>query len=414
VIKRLQRKFVAIAMGSLTLIMLIVIGSINMVNLYHMDRMTDGMIYMIADNEGGLPRFDRTRPPPAFKFRFEFLITPETSFEPRHFSAKITEDGAIISVDTSYIASISREDAWTFVEEIIAGNKTKGYRDGYKYRIIQKPYGAMAVILDCRIHLQSANVLLVISCVVVLCSIGLMFILVSALSKRALRPAQISIEKQKQFITDAGHEIKTPLAIISSNADVLELTYGKSEWISSIHNQTARLDNLVKKLLTLSKLEEEAATQTHKEFDLGSLVRDVVTAFQPLADSCGKSVICDTPPCLMFCGDEDEICHMASILLDNAIKYGASDGNIKIKLSRQVKKIIMEIRNNLNEPPADYPDQLFDRFFRADCSRSRETGGYGLGLSIARAVARAHKGDLTVAYENDKRVICFRVQLYGR
>ena len=410
-IDRLQRKFVVIAMGSLTLIMFIIIGAINAVNLYHMDRMTDGVIYMIADNEGGFPKFDPTRPPPAFRFRFEFQFTPQTSFEPRHFSAIISESGAIISVDTSYIASISKEDALVFVEEIVAVNKTKGYRDGYKYRIIQKPYGAMAVVLDCRIHLQSANILLVISCVTVLCSIGLMFILVSALSKRAMRPAQISIEKQKQFITDAGHEIKTPLTIISSNADVLELTYGKSEWITSIHNQTARLDNLVKKLLTLSKMEEKTATQIHKEFDLSGLVRDVVTAFQPMAYSHGKSIICDTFSCLMFCGDEDEIRHMVSILLENAIIYGAGDGNIQIKLSRQVKKTILEMRNSLDEPPVDDPDQLFDRFFRADCSRSRETGGYGLGLSIARAITQAHKGDLTAVYENGKRVICFRVQL---
>jgi signal transduction histidine kinase len=174
------------------------------------------------------------------------------------------------------------------------------------------------------------------------------------------------------------------------------------------------LDALVKQMLTLSKTEEETDRQTYAAFDLGELVRELAAAFRPMADSHGKAIVCDAPHGLMFCGNEDDILRLTTILLDNAVKYAAPGGSIRVKLSGYGKRVVLEMRNPLSEPPVDDPDRLFDRFFRPDCARSRESGGYGIGLAIARAVARAHKGDIAAAYENDGQIICFRVQLASR
>lgn len=410
-IKKLQRKFVLITMGSLALVMVFLVGVINGINVYRMEVQSDESLAMIAENQGRFPEFKKD-----MHFRdgggpiFGFEMNAETSYEKRYFVIVTDSSGNVSNIDTGHIAAISSEDALEYADEVMENGKKSGYEDIYKYMVFEQGDGYMIVFMDCRNQIQTELSLLVISSAVALATLLLMFILVSVLSKKAIKPFIENAEKQKLFITDAGHEIKTPLAIISANVDVLELTGGENEWITSIRNQTVRLDKLVKNLLTLSKLDEEKVKLTFAEFDLSETVAKISEAFIAVAEAKNKKFQMDIQPGIRLHGDEGSMEQLVSTLVDNAMKYSNEEGTIRLKLSSGKKGPRLEVFNTVDHLEVDHLDKLFDRFYRADASRSRETGGYGIGLSIAKSIVEAHHGRISVKSEGGKS-ICFTVQL---
>lgn len=406
-IKKLQRKFVMITMLSLILVMVLLVGSINVINFYQMDHRVNGAIQILSENHGNFPKFDRGKPPKG-KPDFGFQMNEETPFETRYFTVEIGESGSIREIDTSHVAAVSSEDAAGFTNKVLSSGKSRGYTGIYKYAIVEQANGSMLIFVDCRSQLQTSTLFLLISSGVALATLLLVFLLISVFSKKAIKPIIISMEKQKQFITDAGHEIKTPLAIISANADVLELTGGENEWITSIRNQTNQLDKLVKNLLMLSKMDEDSLRLSFHDFDISEAVLEIAGSFEALAETQNKQLRLDILPGLTLHGDENSICQLISTLTDNAMKYSNKNGIIKISLSAVKKGIKLEVYNTTDEIDTENLNQLFDRFYRADSSRSRETGGYGIGLSIARSIVEAHHGKISVKSE-DGRSICFTV-----
>lgn len=406
-IKKLQRKFIIIAMGSLALVMVILVGSINAINLYQMEHRVNGAIKILSENQGRFPKFEKGKPP-HIEPRYGFEMNEETQFETRYFIVEVNEDGSIREIDTSHIAAVSSGDAVEYADKIMSDNKNSGYEGIYKYAVVDQSYGHMLVFMDCRSKLQTATIFLLTSCGVALATLLLMFILVSVLSKKAINPIIESMEKQKQFITDAGHEIKTPLTIISANADVLELTAGENEWITSIRNQIARLDKLVKNLLTLSRMDEGNIKLVFTDFDLSDTVFEAAGPFETIAETQNKKFQMDIQPGLKLHGDEGNIHQLVSTLVDNAMKYSNENATIKISLSAVKKGVKIEVFNTTDEIDKENLDKLFDRFYRADSSRSRATGGYGIGLSIAKSIVQAHHGKISVKSEDGKS-ICFTV-----
>ena len=217
------------------------------------------------------------------------------------------------------------------------------------------------------------------------------------LSRRATRPIAESMERQKQFITDAGHEIKTPLAIIRANADALELHQGESRWSRNIQRQTERMDELMKRLLTLARLDEGGAAKlVEMEFDVSALVEETAAQFREPAEAAGLRLSCEIEPSLHTKGVPEQLAELAGILLDNAVKYSAPGGEINLALRRESGRVTLRIRNACAEPPEE-PERLFDRFYRGDSARTQSTGGTGLGLSIARALAENMGASLAAA-----------------
>lgn len=406
-IKKLQRKFIAITMGSLLVVMLLLVGSINIINLYKSEKQSNGALQMLADNKGNIPDF-RNDEPHKKAPDLGFVMGVETKFTTRYFTVMVNEDGIVGQTDTGHIKAISSSEAAEYATKVINSGKNQGYQGIYKYKVVDQTDGTMLIFLDCSFQLQSFKQMLGISCIVSLGTLLLMFILVTVFSRKAIKPIIESTEKQKLFITDAGHEIKTPLAIISANADVLELTGGESEWITSIRNQTVRLDKLVKNLLTLSKMEEGNIKVSFAEFDLSEAVAKIAGPFNTIAENNSKKFIINIQPELKLFGDESSIEQLISTLVDNAMKYSNEEGTIKISLSSTKKGAKLEVYNTTDEIETDNLDKLFDRFYRADSSRSRDTGGYGIGLSIAKSIVEAHHGKISVKSEDGKS-ICFTV-----
>lgn len=203
-------------------------------------------------------------------------------------------------------------------------------------------------------------------------------------------------EKQKRFITDAGHEIKTPLAIISANTDLLEMDVGENEAIDEIRTQTKRLSVLTKDLVTLARLEETAHTPTMIDFPLSEVVKETAAPFTALAEAGGKRLALHIEPMLTLHGDSASISRLVSLLLDNALKYSPVSDTIRLALSKQGKSILLTVSNRSALPITEKEaEKVFDRFYRGDPSRGGEIGGHGIGLSIAKALVASHNGRIT-------------------
>ncbi len=408
-ISQLKRKFIMITMSSLCLVLVLLVGTINVINYNKINRTAEATLLILSENQGRFPEFNPGVVPPRGG-RPGFEMNEETRFQTRYFLVMLDEEGRAKEIDTSHISAVTSNDALEYTETVINSGKTVGYTGFYKYKAFRTTEGSMLIFLDCRKELQMVLYFLLTSGAVALGTLMLVFILVSVFSKRAINPIIISMEKQRQFITDAGHEIKTPLAIISANADVLELTNGESEWITSIRNQISRLDKMVKNLLTLSKMEEDNIEISYQEFDISKCVERIAHSFLAMAESQNKRLNIEVQPKLTFQGDEGCIEQLVSTLLDNAMKYSNTQGFIKVKFSAYKKGMKLEVCNSVDQIDRKNLNRLFDRFYRADESRSRETGGYGIGLSIAKSIVEAHHGKISVNSE-DGSSVCFTVVL---
>ena len=217
--------------------------------------------------------------------------------------------------------------------------------------------------------------------------------LLLVLSGRIIRPVVESYEKQRRFITDAGHELKTPLTIISADTDLAEMECGENQWLTDIRRQAQRLTGLTHDLIFLSRMEEEQKKMQMIEFPLSDVAEEMAQSFLAPAMSQGKTLSIRIQPMLSYTGDEKAIRQLLSILLDNALKYSPSGGQMTVSLEKQGRSLTLAVSNTTAQPmKREQLCRLFDWFYRTDESRNSQTGGYGLGLSIARGIVLAHRG----------------------
>ena len=227
-------------------------------------------------------------------------------------------------------------------------------------------------------------------------------------SKRAVKPVAESYERQKQFVTDANHELKTPLTLIRANLDILESETGPNEWPSDIREETALMSQLVGRLVTLARMDEENSQLEMQPFDLAEAVCDTASVFVAAAENSGKELAVQAPAHWDYTGNEAAIRQLVSILLDNAVKYCDPGGNIQVQLCPGKHPILTV--DNTCAGVGDLPlSRLFDRFYRADPARTYGSG-FGIGLSIAKGLAERHHRELT-ALKEGSQTIRFRVRL---
>ena len=219
-----------------------------------------------------------------------------------------------------------------------------------------------------------------------------------------------SYEKQKRFITDAGHEIKTPLTIISANVDILEMELEDNESLQDIRNETKRLRSLTEELVELARMEESEAGIQKIEFPISEVVEETAKPFVNLAASQKKEIQFDIQPLLTIKGDSGKVKKLVNIFLDNAMKYSPEGGKILLKLNKQNRSICLSVYNTTeNKVEREQLSHVFDRFYRTDTSRNSETGGHGIGLSIAKAIVNAHGGKITAQTEDEKSFLIMAV-----
>lgn len=407
-IHKLRRKFIAIAMVSVTLVMLVMGISINAINLISANRTLNSTLEMIYENQGIVPQFPGGSVPGVPKGdRF----TMETPYSTRYFVLRYRENGALISADMRNIAAVTEEDAGAYLA--IAQKHGEGYdfTGDYKFYVVKDDGDRyVAIFLDCHDELYTLKTFAAVSLLVVVGCVALVFVLVLLLSKRAITPMLKNMEKQKQFITDASHELKTPITVINTSLKVLEMDTGENKWINKIQGQTDKMTKLVNDMVVLSRLDEEQPPLLMSDFDVSEAVRDAADSFCDFAAAQNCRLMTDIAPGLVYRGDEYAVRQLVSILLDNAVKYSDADGQIRLSLKQEKKGVVLRTENPCASLDGGEPEKLFDRFYRADKSRSGQTAGFGIGLSIARSIAEAHRGSIE-AFCPEPGIIRFTIHL---
>lgn len=343
-------------------------------------------------------------------FRGGRRISPDHAMSTRYFLVLFAEDGTVLKTDTSKIYSISSQKAQEMAQEVLAGGKESGLTERFLYKMKKTDDGATVVFMDVSSELSSVLSVIVISFVIAAIGWTLMLLLVIALSKKAITPIAENIVRQKQFVTNAGHELKTPLAIIMANTEALELYTGESKWTRNIKDQTKRLSGLMQNLLTLSKMDEPDLKLPKEDWDLGKLLAESAAPFEEPALSKKIRFTVDAEP-VMVHANRDSMGQLLGILFDNAVKYTPEGGRISAAIRTENRQVVLEQRNSIDPKDAvEDPGRLFDRFYRSDSSRNRKKGGYGIGLSAARAIAQANGAEISAVYE-DQETIVFRVKI---
>ena len=399
-IRRLRRRFIRIATLSVTAVMLLLTLLLNTANYISTTTDLRDMLQLISSNQGTIPPYRPAgeapaAPPKAPEPPRDGSFTPETPYSTRYFVLWFRQDGTLVQADLKNIASVTREDLAPYLSAAVDHGEGYGSYGSYRYYVTSTGDGcSMAVFLDGYQQLRAVGLVGLWSLAADAACILLVVVLVVLLSRRAIDPVVRSAEKQKQFITDASHELKTPITVISTCLRVLEMETGKQKWIDKAQAQTEKLTALVNALVTLSRMDEGVSPLKMEPFPLSEAVADTAEPFRDLAQSKGHDLVLDIAPELTYKGDEYTIRQLVSILLDNAVKYARADSPITLTLEKTRRGIALRCRNGSDPIPEDTLAKLFDRFYRADPSRNAATGGFGIGLSIARSIAEAHRGSI--------------------
>lgn len=396
-IRSLRRKFMLIAMLSLLGTMALLCVAIGVGNHFAAATIADRAISLLYQNGGiFLPSSDAFDPS-----SFEFQVTPETPFEMRYAIVELTERQEVKTVDTEHIAALDRQTVVESIDKIVSSGKESGYVDYYRFKVFQNEGGGRTIIvLDCFRQIQASDNMLRIMCFVLLSCVLIVFVLLWFLSKKAIRPFVENLERQRQFVTDASHELKTPLAILSANMGLLKDSYGENKWLTSAQTQVVRLDKLIKNLVELARTEETIKEEAVTSFSVSEIAQASADAFQAVAESDEKTLTAEITPNIHLRGIEDNIFRLFTILLDNAVKYCDPAGEIHLILFQRGRNIYISVTNPCEGLDVSLLPRYFDRFYRADSSRARATGGYGIGLSTAKAIVTRHHGHISNRYAN--------------
>lgn len=328
-----------------------------------------------------------------------------------------TMDFFIIMSDPQgkYLAKMNNDDlsestAQTYITEILEADTKTGRLNNYQFYIMKKDNGTLMVFTD-----KSAENDMLKKLIRTTVMIGLIsFVILSAaaffLSVQIVKPLKTAFEKQKQFVSDASHELKTPVTVISANADVLSDEIGDNKWLNYIKSQTERMNVLVNDLLNLTRLENKSTDFIRTDFDASKAMINTVLPFECQAFESNKKFIVDIDDGIIVNGSEKHIKQMAAIFIDNALKYSNNGGTVRVTFKSSGDKKILSVFNTGSGVKAEDVEKIFERFYRSDESRNRSTGGYGLGLAIARSIIDRHK--FKIAIENHEgESICFIITM---
>lgn len=424
-IYRLRRKFIKICMLSFFSVFLVFLIAVFLVSRSRTNRQVDEVVDIISENDGNFPDFEELDFPIDQVSRGN-ILNQESPFSTRFFTVWFDQDGEITETDTRSVASITQEEAEGYARKAASQNHTRGWIQDYRYKKYASGDGTAVVFVDGAIPLSMSRSFLITCIAVFLAGSLLVLLLVILFSKYAVKPIAESYEKQKRFITDANHELKTPLTLILTNVDIAESEMGQNDWLDDIRSEGERMSALIRRMISLARMDEEKPGLEMESFNLSDAVSDSVSAFRLLAQDRHITLQSSVSPDVFFRGDEAAIRQLLSILLDNAVKYCDTGGMIQVTLKqtglfrslplcgkkrfcRMRRRILLTVDNTYATVGSLKLNLLFDRFYRSD--RARTIGeGFGVGLSIAQSITEKHRGQIT-AQAKDRSTIRFQVKL---
>ena len=418
-IKKLQRKFIMIATAAVIAVMSVVLLSLNFYNFNSTYRLMYRTLRLIADNGGEL-NIAKGEPGRDSKKENAFIgeifkaqgddpeFNEESEFSLRYFSAVVNPDRTVERVNVRHIAAVDEDQAEEFALRAVffGGRQGRFENDGLYYAYLVKDHGSpgqkIAVFMDCTNQEEATRLVIRYSLTVGFFCLIIFILIVWVFSGKAMEPVIRNMENQKAFITNAGHELKTPLAIISANTEVLEMTEGENEWTESIKKQIDRLTVLINNLITLSKTSETDDTIL-ASIDFSECTKSVCDSFRTVIEGMGKALKTDIDENITVMATKDGLSELINILLDNASKYCDEGGIVSVELKSRSrgKGARLTVSNSYVEGEnVDY-SRFFERFYREDKSHNSKKAGYGIGLSMAKGFAEQFNGRIQASYKDE-------------
>lgn len=405
--KRTRLKIFLLIMVIATVVITLMLSVIYIVNSRSSYERSISLLENYMENDKNPPPdagTDSERPelPPKSKDDHKVMFKLST-----FYSVVYSESGDVIKVDYGDGTLYSEQEVLEMAENVILTGKNKGVYSKMPFLIKDFDETKMVAFIDNTMEVDNSGRLFEISLIVGSCAWGIIMIIAWYLSKNIVRPLEENDIKQKQFISDAGHELKTPISVISANADILSLEIGENKWLSNIQYENERMGNLVMQLLELVRAEN--VIQTKEELDLSRLVSGGALTFESVAYENGLILNSDIEDNITVDGNQSQLSQLVSILIDNAIDNANGGKEIAVKLYSSKNQAVLSVINSGRPIPEDVKKRLFERFYRADEARTDEKGHYGLGLAIAKAIVNSHSGKIEINCFDD--LIEFKVSL---
>ena len=420
-IKQLQRRFIKIAMLSFCIVVFLIVGLTNLLNYLRARQEIEENLSVVLENLDVIQQTEKN-----WQWSYgrkdtedSYIYAEDTDTKEdidtilsgvRFFTVTLDAEGNVIRTNTQNTNTVDARRASEIALDLYRKGKMNGYGKYSRYKAVPAGDDLIYVFVNCKRKMRECSNFLKTSLISAIMELIAVFFPVYFFSKAVVRPVQESADKQKAFITNAGHEIKTPLTIIDANTDVIELTSGETEWTKSIRNQIRRLTKLTEELVGLAKLQEIDELQERQKVAISIVMRETCEQFETVAKMHGKELVWDLQDNLTVFGDEAMLERLFSILLDNAVKYADEKARISVNAKKNGKYIHIEVRNPAENMKKGMHMDLFERFYRADASHNSATGGHGIGLSNAQAIVELHKGKMKAGSPADGE-ICFSIRL---
>lgn len=398
--KKSRKKIVAAIMSILVLLWVGTLGIIYASSYFEMKKQNEQMLQAHAQMYNLPNTFDQMMPPngprpdgnPSFKPGFD----PESpKFQLSTFySVAVSYKGELLEIKNDSPTVYASDDLARMAKDIIKDGKSTGTKDNLTFLKMDKNGYVLVVFMDNTVVNESAMTLFRYTLIFGSAALVLFFFLSVFLARKIVAPLEESYQKQRQFISDAGHELKTPVSVVSANAELLSRELGDNQWLQNIQYENERMGLLVGQLLDLARTENVTPQMEH--IDFSRLVAGEMLPFESVAFEKGLVLNSNITGGIAVEGNSTQLKQLTSILLDNAIRHSKPDGEVRLTLTKDHGIAEISVINKGDEIPTEYRERIFERFYRMDTARNGEDKHYGLGLAIAKAIVNAHHGHIEV------------------
>jgi signal transduction histidine kinase len=378
------------AISALLLIVILFVGILDGLNYLQMDRKQVRTLNILEKY---------------YKDEMSAVDNSEIPYASRYFVVVYDNEGQLVEINTARVRTIVNNKAEQYGLKAYHSKKKRDFISHYRYTKSKRGDSTYIIFLNIENSLEDFFDIVNLSIIFVVLGVVLFIFLIVILSGKVIKPFVDNYENQRNFIADAGHDLKTPITVIEADAEVLKMKFGDdNEFLNDIFLQSSRLKQLTEDLIYLSKLDENPDYEMI-EFPLSDVITEICQSFESVAKTQKKEMTITIEPHLSFKGNQKNMERLVNILLDNAVKYSSDHGKIDVSLERQKKFIVLTVYNTVDHISKEELPKLFDRFYRSDQSRNSETGGYGIGLSVAKSVVEAHKGKINATTSDEKSLV---------
>lgn len=405
--RRLRLQFIVVATIAVSIMLISIIGILNASKYATSEKKINKILDLLSKNNGVLPDEEVVEKILGRK------TNPDIIVQYRYFSAYVDSTNKVITMNTEHIANLSETDVIFYIRKILSGKNRYGNfttTDGQKFAYklsLHEDDSKLIVVLDTTSYIEDRADLIDTSVFIFFSNLVFFIIIFVIFSGKVMMPFMENYRNQKAFITNAGHELKTPLAIISANNELCEMIGGENEWTKSTKEQVERMTDLINRLVVLARFEEKSEEKSdvaEKNINFSDIVTKSANSFKSMAIKGGKNFESNIQKNLCISGDDGAIYELVNILIDNANKYCDDGGTVGVGLLQHgitFKKAKLVVYNTYKSGKGVDYSRFFERFYREDKSHNSNVSGYGVGLSIAGNIVKRHKGKIHISYKND-------------